>query len=854
MLRVLSSFVLLLLFAGSVGASHPNIKQKDQDYLPSGEYNPDIPTPSEVLGYTVGTWHVRHDQIVRYMEVLAERSDRVSMEVTGYTHEQRPLLLLTITNRANQDNLTSIRTKHIQRIQDGSAASESDPLIFYMGYSVHGNEPSGANAALLLAYYLAASEDQAVDTLLAESVVLLDPVMNPDGLSRFSQWANMHKGYTLVADKQHREHREHWPSGRTNHYWFDLNRDWLLLTHPESKARVAQFQAWRPHILTDFHEMGTDSTYFFQPGVPSRKNPLTPDTNVTLTTELAKFHAKALDDDKQLYFSQERFDDFYYGKGSTYPDAHGSIGILFEQASSRGHKQASINGDLDFPRTIQNQLTTSLSTFEGALANKNAILAYQQQFYRETQQRIKDDDIKGYIIRKGKDHSRFERMLSILQAHNITWMSLSKDVSIEQLNFTADNSVFVPLDQLQYRLIRSLFSERKEFPDNTFYDVSNWNIALAFNLEYAAVSNSVKRKIKTKAYHPATAQASSINTDAVALVYEWYDYKAPLLTQHLLDAGLKLRVAGEAFSSIEAGTRIDFGAGTIVIIAAANDLTKASEHIARFEKEHGSMAVKSMSSGFTLEGVDLGSPSIVPLENPSVLLVGGKGTSQYEVGEIWHYLDTRIGIAASLVDLSDLGTIDITQYSHIIFASGNYGTVSGKTKEKLSRWINQGGVMIGQRTAVPWFVKNAWLENEVLSNEAIDRAFDTKELAFKDKAALRAKKLVAGASYETEIDLSHPLFFGFSSSRLPVFKTHNFVLEKIDDPFRDLALYPESPLLGGFTAPEMQKLIEKSVAINVSPKGQGIVISFVDNIHFRGYWDGTNKLMANAIYMSGLMN
>ncbi len=862
MLRFISSFAMIFFISTSLQAasvlsnshSHTNIKKADIEYLPAGEYDPNIPTPSEVLGYTVGTWHVRHDQLVNYMTVLAERSDRVSFDVIGYTHEQRPLMLLTITNDENRGNLDKIRAEHIQRLSDGASANEDDPLIFYMGYSVHGNEPSGSNAALLVAYYLAASLSEEVKALLTESVVLLDPSMNPDGLSRFAQWANMHKGYNLVSDKQHREHREHWPSGRTNHYWFDLNRDWLLLTHPESQARVTQFHKWRPHILTDFHEMGTDSTYFFQPGVPSRKNPLTPDTNVTLTTALAKYHANALDNDKQPYFSQERFDDFYYGKGSTYPDAHGSIGILFEQASSRGHKQASINGDVDFPRTIQNQITTSLSTFKGSLANKKAILAYQQQFYRDTQKLIKDDDVHGYLVQQGKDNTRFKRMLSILEAHRISWRGISKDISFDELEFDSAQSIYVPLNQPQYRLIRSLFSERTQFPDNTFYDVSNWNIALAFNLQYAAIKGSDKRKVKVSEYAGRSENMlSHLSQDAVAFAYNWYDYNAPKLTQYLLEAGIKLRVSGKPFSSKEKNATLHFSAGAITVPAADNDLISVIDLLQAFENVNGMIPIQNISSGFTVDGIDMGSPSILPLKAPSVLLVGGKGTSQYEIGEIWHYLDTRVGLAASLIDLSDLANVDIAEYSHLVFASGNYASVSSTTKDKLQKWISNGGVLIGQRTAVKWFAKNTWLKNKVLSDDTIDSAFDTSKLAFEDKAALQANKLVAGAVFETIIDRSHPLFFGIERDKLPVFKTNNFILDVNDDPFTDIGIYTESPLMGGFAAPQMQDLIEKSVSMNVTPRGRGVVISFVDNIHFRGYWDGTNKLMANAIYMSELM-
>lgn len=838
--------------------------QSDLSYLPENQnYDANIPKPSDILGYPVGTWHVRHDQVLNYMRALAAASDRVSLQVTGYTHEQRPLVLMTITAANNQPNVDQMRQAHIERLRKGEAPRVSDPLFIYMGYSVHGNEPSGSNAALLVAYHLAASQSDEVNKLLSENIVLLDPSLNPDGLARFAQWANMHKGYNLVSDPAHREHREHWPSGRTNHYWFDLNRDWLLLTHPESQARINQFHQWRPHILTDFHEMGTNSTFFFQPGIPSRKNPWTPETNVTLTNALAQFHAQALDAKKELYFTEESFDDFYYGKGSTYPDAHGSIGILFEQASSRGHQQESINGLVEFPRTIQNQVTTSLSTFAGALANKSAIAAYQRQFYNDTKKLIEDDDLHGFVVQAGKDMARFDRMLSILDAHQISYKVLSDDLSLEDMKFSKGNSVYIALDQAQYRLIRSLFSERKSFVDNTFYDVSNWNIGLAFNVKYYGVKQSERRKVKTSEQAWVSASEKSEDTlldnQAYAFVFEWHSSKAPAMLQHLLENEVQVRVAGAQFSAKvsvqKQGQQTEdtqtFASGSIMIPLGIKQPSNLVDVLAQAQQTFD-VKIHSIRSGLTPSGIDLGSRQFAPVLRPNVLLVGGVGTSQYEVGEIWHYLDTRVGLPASIVDLENLDNTDLSRYSHIVFASGRYNAVEKKTIDSITSWVKNGGVLIGQKSAVAWFAKQQWIDNEVLSNESIDKSFPVDGLQFKDRQDLDSRKRIAGAAFLTKIDLTHPLFFGYENDRLPMFKTNNFVLKKTDDPFVEIANYVENPLQAGYASDEMASLISNTAAVVVKRQSKGVVIGFVDNIHFRGYWDGTNKLMANAIYMSEL--
>ncbi|WP_229333623.1 M14 family zinc carboxypeptidase [Glaciecola sp. MH2013] len=830
----------------------------DLSYLPQGQnYNQSIPLPEEVLGYPVGTWHVRHDQLVAYMYAVAEASDRVSIKEIGRTHEHRPLLLLTISSPENLTNIDEIKKQHLDRIANGVSAPQSAPLIINMGYSVHGNEPSGSNASLLVVYHLAASNSPETNKLLSENVVLIDPSLNPDGLSRFAQWANSHKGKTLVSDKLHREHREHWPSGRTNHYWFDLNRDWLLLTHPESQARIREFHDWRPHILTDFHEMGTDSTYFFQPGISSRKNPWTPDTNVTLTAALGDFHAQALDDNKELYFTHESFDDFYYGKGSTYPDAHGSIGILFEQASSRGHLQDSINGVLSFPDTIQNQVTTSFSTFAGAMANKNAILAYQKQFYNDTQKLMKDDDIEGFVIQGNLDESRFERVMSILKSHEIDFKLIDKNTTIDKLNLAANNALYVPVKQAQYRLIRSLFSERQRFADNTFYDVSNWNLPLAFNFQYASVTRSQARKLSTSASYERNEASTVLIDNAYAYAFEWHDYEAPRLLQHLLTNKVQVRVAGGDFTATVATNsgkvERDFSKGAIVIPAALEQPDNLLDILSTKAKQLN-LALYNIDSGLTSKGIDLGSRRFAPVNLPKVLLIGGKGTSQYEVGEIWHYLDTRLGLPATLLDLSDLNGRDISDYTHLIFASGSYSSINEKTAESIKSWLQKGGVLIGQKSALRWFSKQEWIDNEVVDRSDIDDAFSTKGLAYGDKSALAAKKLIAGSVYRANVDLTHPLMFGFERDTLPLFKTSNMIVKQSDNPFNEVATYLKEPLVAGYTADELQTMISQTSAIVVKPIGRGAVIGFVDNIHFRGYWDGTNKLMSNSLYMSPLIN
>ncbi|MEK7224730.1 MAG: M14 metallopeptidase family protein, partial [Bacteroidota bacterium] len=402
-----------------------SIKAQDlKYYLPdSVSYNPAIPKPKDIIYHEVGEWHITHDRLVNYMRAVAAASpDRIKLQTMGLTYENRPQLLLIITSPKNHQRLEEIRQQHLKLsdpTQSASADISNMPIVVWIGHSIHGNEPSGSNAALVSAYYLAAAQGKQMDELLDNVVILFDPSFNPDGLQRFSTWANQHKSKNLVSDPNSREFNEVWPGGRFNHYWFDLNRDWLPAVHIESQNRLKWYHMWKPNILTDHHEQGSNATFFFQPGVPSRVNPLTPAKNQELTAKLGKFHAQFLDRIGSLYFTKENYDDFYYGKGSTYPDINGAIGILFEQASSRGHLQQTANGLLSFPFTIRNQFVTTLSTLEGAKVLRKEFLEWQREFYKNSMTEAASDPVKAFVFGKSGDKNTLLEFFILLGRHGI---------------------------------------------------------------------------------------------------------------------------------------------------------------------------------------------------------------------------------------------------------------------------------------------------------------------------------------------------------------------------------------------------------------------------------------------------
>ena len=813
-------------------------------YLPKGHnYDLNIPTPESILGYNVGDWHVSHDKLVEYMKALALSSDRISIENRGSTYEGRPLLLLTITSSENHANLDQIQRQHLMLSEPEGASLDITkmPTIVYQGFSIHGNEPSGANAGLLVAYHLAASKDASVVEMLKEVVVLFDPCYNPDGLQRFSQWVNTHKSDVLNPDPNDREYSEVWPRGRTNHYWFDMNRDWLPVQLPESKVRIKSFTDWLPNILTDHHEMGTNATFFFQPGIQSRVNPLTPKMNQKLTREIGNFHAKALDKIGSLYYTEESYDDFYYGKGSTYPDVNGSIGILFEQASSRGHLQESDNGILTFPFSIRNQFITALSTLKAAKDIRLKLLEYQRSFYRNALKAAQQNKQKAIVFGNSKDPATSYHLAEILKRHQISVHRLNKNTTIKGKKYATPSSFVVPLTQKKNKLIHAMFDTQTKFQDSLFYDVSAWTFPLAFNLNYSFQKSTVLagEEIDDLKFE----EAKIVEQSSYAYLLESNGYYTPKFIYELLEAGVRVKVGLKPFS-ID-GNSYDYGS---IMIPVGNQQLSADELYDVIKKaSFGLMLdIRSVRTGLT-EGIDLGSRNFKTLKKPKVALLIGDGVRSYDAGEIWHLMDTRYKIPTTKIDVLQLSNIDLQKYTHIVLPSYS-GSLLNMNKDKIDRWIKGGGSLIAYRSAIKWINKNKLATVDLKSFKR-----EAKRVGFGQKADYNGAQNIGGAIFNTRIDRSHPINFGIEQNMLPMFRNSRIFIEPDKQSFNNPIQYTDNPLLSGYISREQLNLLVGSVPFKLIKKGNGNIILFTDNTNFRAFWYGTNRLFSNALFYSDFM-
>jgi len=840
--------IIAALFICQVIFSQVNLSY----YLPDDiSYNKEIPTPAKFIGHEVGEWHISHDKLCYYMYELSRLSSRAVWEEYGKSHEGRPLGHLIISSPENIVNLEQIRTEHL-RFSDPDLSSGTDsknsPVFIKLGYGIHGNESSAQNASVLVAYYLTAGEGSKIDKLLKNAVILIDPALNPDGMHRHSTWVNFTKSINNNADPSSWEFSESWPGGRTNHYWFDLNRDYIMLQHPESRGRVAAFFRWRPNINTDHHEQGPNATFFFQPGIQSRNNPLTPPDNQELTAEIGKYHEKYLNSIGTLYFTEESYDDFYVGKGSSYPDIHGSVGILFEQAGVKGHLRETPNMILSFPYAIRNQVLVSMSTLEAGLEMKDKLLESHRNFYKDALALADKHQVKAYIFTEPDDKGRLCEFIRILSDHQIKIYRLARDLNKDGIAFRPENSYIIPLKQNEYRFIRSLFDPVKDFTDSTFYDISTWVLPMSFNIQYTAITQLKELQGLTGEELnevPITLGNIIGPQDPYAYLFEWNEYLAPKALYELQDAGIRTRVAMGQFSFRNREVEHTFPRGTIMIHAEDQPLNRTDlRKFIQAVTEKSRLTVYGVSTGFTETGMDLGSGNFRVLKKPSVAMVVGDGVSSADAGEIWHMFDTRFSLPITMFTASRTGSIDMNRYNVLIIAGSPDIDQSGI--EKIKNWNRQGGTIIAYKGGNNWLARNKLAEIDYVPPATIK----TKEGIYANRSIDNQVRQIPGSIFKVKLDLTHPLCYGYNRDILPVFKSGISAANKNADIYNNPAVYTNDPLLSGYCKSENIERLKGSAFVSVHGNR---IISIYDNTNFRAIWYGTNKIFLNAVFFGQML-
>ena len=812
-----------------------------QDYFleNNGPYVSNIQSPEEYLGYEIGFEHTRHDLIVAYLKYLSNVSEKAKIVKYGESHEGRDLIMLTVSSTENLNNLEKIKDEHLKHTEPGvrTKIDSSLPIIVNLGYGVHGNEPSSAEAAILAAYTLVASNNNKIKRLIQNSVIFIDPTINPDGRDRHSQWANQYKSINLVADSNDAEHNEAWPRGRTNHYWFDLNRDWLLGINPESRGKLTWYHSWYPNVVTDFHEMGTNSNYFFE---PMKRNasvkPMIPDENYNVLSPIfAEYYVKALDSIGSFYYTKESFDETYPGYGSSYPDVQGAVAILFEQASSRGHLQETNYGTMSFGFTIRNQYLSSIATVEAAVDNKDLLRDYQMRFFNSSITEFKNEKVKAYEFGDMFDQNRNKAFIDKLLLHKIKV-------------YSSKGKFVVPVNQPQSRMVKNFFETHSKYIDSVFYDASAWSVSNVYNMKSKELKSFIgESEIETTEGFVKNLKPNKSN---YAYVMDWDDYNSPAALNHLQKNGIITYSAFKPFTIKINGTNTSkkFNYGSVLIPVSKQKISseKLFDIINEIQNKY-EVPIYNSESGYSIKGIDLGSNNFKINKPVKVAMLIGDGVNSYEAGEVWHLLDTRIGMPLTKIRLNQFPRTSIDKYSTLIMVSGSYNQLDKDEVKKIKKWVEKGNTLITIARGSSWAINNELID-EILVESNKDSVYSRKN--YVDASGFIGRERIGGVILKADLDLTHPIAFGYNDTSIPVYKNNNVFINKTKDDYSSVAVYSDDFHIDGYISGSNRKdYIPGSASLIVSKIGSGRVVVFADNPNFRGSWYGTNKLFLNAIFL-----
>ena len=819
-----------LLFQFLVGFS-----QESYFYPNAGKFNPSIPTPEQFLGYGIGEQHTRHDKIVEYYRLLDRLSDRVSTEVIGKTFENREQIIGIFSSPGNQTRLESIRKEHLEGEKKG--ATQNIPLVVHLAYNVHGNEPSSSEAAMLTAYYLTASESAETKQWLDGMVILMDPCINPDGRDRHTHWANMHKAFPPVADPNDREHNEVWPGGRTNHYWFDLNRDWFLGTFPETRNRVNFFHKWKPYVQTDHHEMGTNSSFYFDPGEEASNNPIVPDyLYKKVYPKYAEYFTKAVNGIGSMYFTKEAFDKLYPGYGSSYINFYGGAGFLFEQASSRGHVQETTTIPLTFAFTIRNQFTASLATIRASIAEKSMLLEMRKQFYEVAKRQSETAPVKGYVFESDNDFNRTKAFIDMLLLHRIDVYQLP------------DAKFFVPTVQDNHIMVRTIFENQITYRDSSFYDASTWSLIHAYGLPFNEVKSIPGNT--TKITTPLSASVSTVEKSSYAYLVSNTDYAIHKFIYRLQSSNVIVQTATRPFTTAAGGKEMKFGYGSLVISVQQQRLNPDALHAAiEAAAKECAVHVHAVGTGYNVAGIDLGSNYVRTLKKPEVAMIIGTGVTAAEAGEVWHLLDQRLGMPITKIDIINFSRVDLSRYSTLVMVSGMYAALDKNSVDRIRQWVQNGNTLITIKSGAEWAIRNGFTKHKLVSDSSVGAIRQDYDRATEIEGA----KALGGSIFRVDLDTTHPIGYGYQRRKISVYKNGLTFFQKSASPYNTVAQYTADPIVGGYVHSTTLSKLRSAPSILVGSEGAGRVVLFADEPNFRGTWYGTNKLFLNAIFYGGLI-
>ncbi|MEM6514694.1 MAG: M14 family metallopeptidase [Bacteroidota bacterium] len=801
-------------------------------------------SPSSFFGYDIGTQYNRHHEVVDYLKHVAEvNPNTVKLVQYGTTPERRPLYHAFISSEENIKNLETIRKNNLKRTGLIEGEAEKDDIaIIWMSYNVHGNEASCTEAAI-----------NTIDKVLTKNknwlentVLIIDPCMNPDGRDKYVNWYNRTASAPYNPDQQASEHQEPWPGGRSNHYLFDLNRDWAWATQSETEQRLKVYNKWMPHIHVDFHEQGINEPYYFAPAAEPFHEVIT-DWQRDFQTQIGKNNAKYFDKNGWLYFTRERFDLFYPSYGDTYPTYLGAIGMTYEQA---GHSRSGLGiindeGDeLTLVQRVEHHTTSGLSTIEMAHKNAEKLTSEFAKFFDNS-----DLETKSYVLQGHAD--KIQAVTKLLDKHEITYGFAEDNSKVKGYKFSAAsegtlsttaNDLIINTNQPKGKMVKVLFEPKAKLVDSLTYDITAWSVPYAYGLE-AIASKTLMGVSKTSS--EATI-SNSENSNATGYIIRWESMEDAKFLAALLKEDFRVRFSEKPIST----QNKTFDRGSLIVVRGDNSKTE------NFDKKLVAIANKhqqelhAIDSGFSTLAPDFGSPDVKLVNAPKIALLSGKNTSSLSYGELWHFFEKQLEYPVTHLNSEYINRANLSKYNVLVMPNGYYGGMLNESMLKaLKEWIQSGGKLIAFDGALRSFVgKDGFgLKRQKSKDSKDDAKKNTKLIPYANREREGAKNLITGAIFKTKIDNTHPLAFGYNNS-YHTLKLGRSAYQYLENGYNVGYLEANPKQVSGFVGSNATKNLKETLIFGEQRMGQGSAIYFVDNVMFRSFWENGKLFFVNSLF------
>ncbi|HEY6505009.1 MAG TPA: M14 metallopeptidase family protein [Chitinophagaceae bacterium] len=820
-----------------------------------------LKSPEEFLGYKIGTRYTPHWKIVSYFQYVNQSSPSlVKLQQYGETNEHRPLYLAFISSQENISNLENIRMNNLRLAnlaKDKMMPSENAPAIVWLSYNVHGNETSSSEAAMLTLFALTDPKNTQTKEWLKNTVVIIDPCINPDGRDRYVNWFNSVVGFSYDPRPDAREHREPWPGGRTNHYNFDLNRDWAWQTQVESRQRMVQYNQWMPHVHVDYHEQGVNQPYYFAPAAQPYHEAITQwqrDFQVTI----GKNHAKYFDKNGWLYFTKEIFDLFYPSYGDTYPIFNGAIGMTYEQGGGPAGGLATETDEGDtltlYDRAIHHY-TTSLSTIEISSLNATTLVKEFRKFFT-TAVSGTVGEYKSYVIKNNpEDAERISAFLKLLDKNGIAYGSGSGSgkgfnyhTGKEDAFTIAAGDIVVNAAQPRAIMVKVLFEPRSKLVDSLTYDITAWSLPYVYGLTaYASklAINAGPGKILTD-----TLRNSA--TDTYGYVIRWQGVSSAKAVAQLLKQGIKLRFSEMPF---EVNGQA-FARGSVIIIKKGNEKFSNTlwQTVSKVCNENN-IKMNAVTTGMVDKGYDFGSSKVHPMKAMKVAVMTGEGVGSNAAGEVWHFFEKELAYPVTLINANDFGRAKWNEIDVLILPDGNYRFLSDKSSsDQFAQWIRNGGNVIGLESAVAQLAKQDWSVVKLRKDDEKDTIGkkDPYQLlkSFENREKDEIPATTPGSVFKVDIDNTHPLMYGYPNYYYTL-KMDNTIYDYIKEGGWNAGVIKKDNQVAGFVGFKLKTKLKDGLVFGVQNMGRGTVIYLSDNVLFRNFWENGKLMFCNAVFMTG---